>query len=82
MAEAANVSAPYLSKIFKEKMEIGFNDYLTKIRLEESQKFLIDTNLSVKEIAFMVGYSDEKYYSKLFKKFVGIKPTDYRRLYG
>ncbi len=82
VAEAANVSAPYLSKIFKEKMEIGFNDYLTKIRLEESQKFLIDTNLSVKEIAFMVGYSDEKYYSKLFKKFVGIKPTDYRRLYG
>lgn len=81
-AEAANVSAPYLSKIFKEKMEIGFNDYLTKIRLEESQKLLADTNLSVKEIASSVGYSDEKYYSKLFKKLIGIKPTDYRRLYG
>lgn len=81
-ADAANVSAPYLSRIFKEKTGTGFNEYLTKIRLEESEKLLSDTNLSIKEIAAAVGYSDEKYYSKLFKKTIGIKPTDYRRLYG
>lgn len=81
-AGAANVSASYLSRIFKEKTGIGFNEYLTKVRLEESEKLLADSNLSVKEIAAAVGYQDEKYYSKLFKKTIGIKPTDYRRLYG
>lgn len=81
-ADAANVSAPYLSRIFKEKTGTGFNEYLTKVRLEESEKLLSDTNLSIKEIAAAVGYSDEKYFSKLFKKTLGIKPTDYRRLYS
>lgn len=81
-ADAANVSASYLSRIFKEKTGTGFNEYLTKVRLEESEKLLSDTSLSIKEIAAAVGYSDEKYFSKLFKKTLGIKPTDYRRLYG
>jgi two-component system response regulator YesN len=63
-------------------MEIGFNDYLTQLRIEESQKLLAETNLPVKEIAVRVGYLDEKYYSKLFKKATGIKPTEYRRIYS
>ncbi len=82
VAEVSNVSATYLSKLFKEEMKIGFNEFLTQIRLEESQRLLSETNISVKEIAIMVGYNDEKYYSKLFKKLTGIKPTDYRKLYG
>lgn len=81
-ASAAGVSAGYLGKLFKREMDIGFNEYLTQIRLEKSQELLAETALSIKEIAFMVGYPDEKYYSKLFKKVTGIKPTDYRRLYG
>ena len=81
-AESAGVSVGYLSKLFKREMDMGFNEYLTQIRLEKSQELLAETSLSVKEIAAMVGYPDEKYYSKLFKKVTGIKPTDYRRLYG
>lgn len=82
VAAYSNVSSTYLSKLFKEEMGIGFKDYLTNVRLEESEKLLADTNLSIREIAVAVGYPDEKYFSKLFKKLTGIKPTEYRKIYG
>ena len=81
-AVAAGVSTGYLSKLFKRELDIGFNEYLTRIRLERSQELLAETSMSIKDIALMVGYPDEKYYSRLFKKTTGIKPTDYRKLYG
>ena len=82
IADAAGVSTGYLSKLFKRELDMGVNEYLTRIRLEKSQELLAETSMSVKEIALMVGYPDEKYYSRLFKKTTGIKPTDYRKLYG
>lgn len=82
VAAAGNISGNYLSRLFKEEMGVGFNEYLTQVRLEESERLLAKTGLSIKEIAAMVGYLDEKYYSKLFKKVTGIKPTEYRRIYG
>lgn len=81
-AGAGNISVTYLSRLFKEELGIGFNEYLTKVRLEESEKLLSDTTLSIKEIAAAVGYPDEKYYSKLYKKVKGIKPSEYRKIYG
>lgn len=63
-------------------MQVGFNEFLTQVRLEESERLLSETNLQVREIAARVGYLDEKYYSKLFKKSTGIKPTEYRRIYS
>jgi len=81
-AGAANVSPAYLSSIFKEKMGMGYSDYLTDVRLDRAKKLLTDSSISIKELAGQVGYNDEKYFSKTFKKKVGIKPTDYRRLYG
>lgn len=81
-AFAGNVSPNYLSKLFRSEMEIGFLDYLTQTRLKESEKLLEETNLSIREIAAKVGYLDEKYYSKLFKKATGIKPSEYRRIYS
>lgn len=81
-ASVGNVSPNYLSKLFRSEMGIGFLDYLTQIRLKESEKLLEETNLSIREIAARVGYLDEKYYSKLFKKATGIKPSEYRRIYS
>ncbi len=82
VATASHVSATYLSRLFKEEMDTGFLDFLTQVRLEEAQKLLSDTNLSIKEIAGKIGYPDEKYFSKLFKKITGLKPSEYRRIYG
>lgn len=81
-AAAGNVSPTYLSKLFRNEMGVGFNDFLTQVRLEESEKLLAQTALPIREIAARVGYLDEKYYSKLFKKATGIKPTDYRKIYS
>lgn len=82
VAAASQVSAVYLSRLFKDEMDMGFNEFLTQVRLEEARKLLAGTNLTIKEIAGKVGYLDEKYFSKLFKKVTGIKPTEYRRIYG
>lgn len=82
VAKAGNVSAGYLSKLFKTEMQVGFLEYLTQLRLKESEKLLAQSSLSIKEIALSVGYPDEKYYSKLFKKTTGIKPSEYRKIYN
>lgn len=81
-AEEAGVSPAHLSRIFKERMGEGFNEFLTRIRLEASKKLLSDSRDSIRDIAGAVGYADEKYFSKLFRKEFGIKPTEYRKLYG
>ncbi|MDC7287556.1 response regulator [Blautia schinkii] len=82
VAQAANVSSGYLSKLFKKELDIGFSEYLTQIRMDEAMHLLADTNLSIKDITQKVGYPNEKYFFKLFKKNTGIRPTDYRKLYG
>lgn len=82
VAEACGISTAYMSRLFKEEMQIGFQDYLTKVRIEQAEKMLRETNRPVKEIAVAVGYPDEKYFSKVYKKQTGIKPSDYRKIYG
>lgn len=81
-AKEAGLSASYFSKIFKSETGLGFAEWLICERIEKAKQLLIDGHLPIKEIARMVGYQDEKYFSKLFKKQVGIKPTDFKRLYG
>lgn len=81
LAEMAGMSDSYFSKLFKEECGEGYSEYLIDIRLGKSKKLLMDTNLTIKEIAHQVGYPDEKYYSRLFQKKVGIKPKDFRNLY-
>jgi len=82
VAEACSISTAYLSRLFKEEMQVGFQDFLTQVRIENAEKLLRETNLSIREIAAAVGYPDEKYFSKLYRKTTGIKPSEYRKLYG
>ena len=81
-AGLAGVSSSYLSRVFKEQTGLGFNDYLTQVRLDEAKELLSGSALSIREIAAEVGYPDENYFSKLFRKHIGIRPKAYRRLYG
>lgn len=81
-AQAGNLSPSYFSKLFKTEMHCGFLEYLTQMRLNESEKLLAESSLSIKEIALAVGYPDEKYYSRLFKKMTGIKPSEFRKIYN
>lgn len=81
IAEMVGLSPTYFSKLFKTEVGKGFAEYLIDLRIEKSKKMLAETTDSVKTIAVNVGYMDDKYFSKLFKKNLGIKPTDYRKLY-
>ena len=72
------ISPFYFSKLFKEETGANFIDYLTMARIERAKGFLRDKARSVKEISAAAGYADANYFSKLFKKVVGLTPTEYR----
>lgn len=82
VAGYVHLNPSYFSTLFKKELGINFNDFLIECRLNEARELLRTTTLSVSKIAEGIGYSDAKYFSKLFVKVVGMKPTEYRRLYS
>lgn len=78
MAEYANVSSFYLSKLFKEEKGVTFVNFLTDKRLEKARHLLKNTDLSIKEITSETGYNDQNYLSRLFKSKYGISPSEFR----
>jgi len=72
----------YLSNIFKKETGENFVDYLNSYRIGQARELLKDSNLSINEIAYSTGFQDARYFSKLFKKYVGITPKDYRKIYS
>lgn len=77
-AKETNLSYHYFSKFFKDSMGKSFVEYLTELRVDKSRELLKDTNDSIKEICYKIGYSDPNYYCKIFKKVTGMTPTEYR----
>ena len=78
VAATVGVSPFYMSKLFKEEMGETFINYVTDRRLDRTKKLLVETDLSIKEIAGQTGYSDQNYFSRQFKNKFGISPTDFR----
>ena len=76
------ISPYYFSKLFKEDEGEGFVEYLTRIRIEKAKELLMTTECSMKEICVMVGYADPNYFSRSFKKNVGVTPTEYKENWG
>jgi two-component system response regulator YesN len=77
-AKETNLSYHYFSKFFKDSMGKSFVEYLTELRVHKSRELLRDTNDSIKEICYKIGYSDPNYYCKIFKKVTGMTPTEFR----
>lgn len=72
------VSSSYLGNLFKKNCSVGFNDYVTGIRIEKAKQLLENSELSVERISDEVGYANPKYFFKLFKKETGCTPLEYR----
>jgi two-component system response regulator YesN len=70
----------YVSKLFKEHFGMNYIDFLTEYRIETAKQLMQETDKSLKEITFEVGYNDPNYFSRVFKKLVGHSPTDYRKM--
>ena len=79
ISREVNFSIAYLSTKFKEEMGITFLDYLKKVRVEESCRLLTNTDKKIIEIAYLSGYSDVKFFNKIFKKHLGITPREFRK---
>lgn len=78
VADKAGVSGGYLSTIFNQSLGLGFVDYLNQVRIERACCYLEQNYLKTYEIAYKVGFRDEKYFSKVFKKIKGVSPKEYR----
>jgi len=76
------LSPSYFSKIFKEEMDVNFNAYLNYVRIEMSKKLLLDPSISMVEVSNLVGFEDQSYFSKVFKKMTGLNPKKYRESRG
>lgn len=77
LAEKVNVSPYYLSRLFREELGESFSEYLTKLRMAKALE-LLGKGLSVKDCCFSVGYNDPNYFSRIFRKYYDIAPSEYR----
>lgn len=82
VSEVVMFSPDYFSTIFKKETGENFVDYLNKYRIEVAKEMLRTTHETIVQISDAVGYNDSKYFTKLFKKHVGLKPSEYRNIYG
>jgi two-component system response regulator YesN len=80
VAEAIYITPGYLSSLFKQELDINFVDYIHKYRIQKAMELLKDIHYKNYEVANMVGYSDEKYFYQMFKKYYGITPNEYRKI--
>jgi two-component system response regulator YesN len=78
MAQKANLSYGYFSHSFRDIVGVSFSDYLINIRIEKAKEYLTTTHQSISQISKDVGYTDEKYFSRVFKKITGYTPSGYR----
>ncbi len=78
-AEIVNISPYYFSKLFKEEAGTNFSDYLTDLRINRAKELLNqDPDMNIKEISIEAGYSNPNYFSRIFKKWTGMTPTEMR----
>lgn len=77
LSQHVSMSTFYFSRIFSKVEGMSFKDYLIKIRMEKAKSLLRQGNKSIKQIALEVGYVDQNYFSKAFKKYTNVSPKEY-----
>ena len=77
IAEQVNISPQYFSKLIKKNTGFNFIDWLSMLRVKKAKELLSNSNYTVKEVCFMVGYKDPNYFSRIFKKRIGITPSEF-----
>jgi transcriptional regulator GlxA family with amidase domain len=79
LARSVNMSRGRLCHLFKSEMSQSLAHYVRMLRMREAQRMLSETFLSVKEIRAKLGNIDRSHFSREFKKFCGLTPTEFRR---
>lgn len=79
LAEMACLSKSRFLHSFKENVGISAYGYIINMKIEKAKEFLLSTDMNISAIAETIGYSDSLYFSRLFKKHMGISPNEYRK---
>ena len=79
LSEKFCVNNSYLSRVFKEKVGINISAYINQTRIEHAKLLLKNTNYPVSVVALNTGYTDANYFVKVFRKYAGMTPTEYRQ---
>ncbi|HCW53553.1 MAG TPA: hypothetical protein DG753_07430 [Clostridium sp.] len=82
LAQKYNMSNYYLSRTFKDVLGITLIEYINFTRISASKNFIKNTDLSITEIAFKVGFESSTYFTKVFKSITNITPLKYRSMYN
>ena len=78
VAEELHINASYLSMLFRQVTGVTFKEHLNRVRVEEAERLLKNTDYPIIEIAVACGYRDQSYFTKVFKKYTGLTPRQYR----
>lgn len=78
-ASMLNISEVYLNEAVKGATGLSVGAYLRSRVIVEAKRMLVFTSMSAKEIAYSLGYEDYSYFSRLFKKLVGVSPSEYAK---
>ncbi|MFD0716552.1 response regulator [Paenibacillus sp. GCM10027626] len=82
IAEAVSMNANYFSTLFKKEMEINFIDYILQFRVEKAKELFLHSNLKSYEIGECVGFVNYSHFSRVFKKYSGLSPREFRKQWG
>ncbi len=79
IADELHISRCYISRIFSRRLHIGFNDYINSLRIRSACEMLKNTNLSVTEVAYAVGYNSVRTFDRVFLNERKMTPKEYRQ---
>lgn len=79
LAETYGISIGHLSNLVKQELKLPFSEYIAAKRIQKAKELLADETLSIEQIAEQTGYRDYFYFTKVFKKAVGVSPSKYRK---
>jgi len=78
VAGRLGISRDHIARLFKRRTGLTFNEYLTRFRIRRAVELLRDPSVRIGEVADLCGYGDPRYFSALFRKLVGMTPSEFR----
>jgi two-component system response regulator YesN len=82
VAETVSMNANYFSTLFKKEMDVNFIDYVLQFRVEKAKELFLHSNLKSYEIGERVGFVNYSHFSRVFKKYSGLSPREFRKQWG